>query len=92
MALQLKPLHPVFVAEASGLDLTQPLADADVRAINAAMNRYGGRGSGAPPAGRWKSIRSTSPGSCQRTCPCAAHSEATVRPSAAGIIVLSVTS
>lgn len=40
MSLQLKPLHPVFVAEASGLDLTQPLADADVRAINAAMNKY----------------------------------------------------
>lgn len=40
MSLQLKPLHPVFVAEASGLDLTQPLSDADVRAINAAMNEY----------------------------------------------------
>jgi alpha-ketoglutarate-dependent 2,4-dichlorophenoxyacetate dioxygenase len=40
MSLQLKPLHRVFVAEASGLDLTQPLADADVRAINAAMNEY----------------------------------------------------
>ena len=38
MPLQLKPLHPVFVAEASGIDLTQPLAPADVRAINAAMN------------------------------------------------------
>jgi hypothetical protein len=24
MGLMLKPLHPVFVAEASGLDLTQP--------------------------------------------------------------------
>jgi alpha-ketoglutarate-dependent 2,4-dichlorophenoxyacetate dioxygenase len=40
MALQLKPLHSVFVAEASGIDLTKPLADADVRAINAAMNEY----------------------------------------------------
>ncbi|MDP3613918.1 MAG: TauD/TfdA family dioxygenase, partial [Rubrivivax sp.] len=40
MSLQLKPLHPVFVAEASGLDLTQPLSDQDVRAINAAMNDY----------------------------------------------------
>lgn len=41
MPITLHPLHPHFVAEASGLDLTQPLADADVRAINAAMNRYG---------------------------------------------------
>lgn len=40
-SLHLQALHPHFVAEASGLDLTQPLADADVRAINAAMNRYG---------------------------------------------------
>lgn len=40
MTLQLKPLHPLFVAEASGIDLTQPLALADVKAINAAMNQY----------------------------------------------------
>src|ERR1700712_4851638 len=40
MPLQLKPLHPVFAAQASGIDLTQPVADADVRAINAAMNQY----------------------------------------------------
>jgi alpha-ketoglutarate-dependent 2,4-dichlorophenoxyacetate dioxygenase len=40
MPLQLNPLHPVFAAEASGIDLTQPVADADVRAINAAMNQY----------------------------------------------------
>ncbi|RYF35769.1 MAG: TauD/TfdA family dioxygenase, partial [Comamonadaceae bacterium] len=40
MTLQLKPLHSVFAAEASGVDLTKPLADADVRAINAAMNEY----------------------------------------------------
>ncbi|MFL6694413.1 MAG: TauD/TfdA dioxygenase family protein [Ramlibacter sp.] len=40
MPLQLTPLHPVFAAEASGIDLTQPLAPADVRAINAAMNQY----------------------------------------------------
>ena len=40
MPLQLKPLHSVFVAEASGIDLTKPLADADVRAINAAMNEH----------------------------------------------------
>jgi len=41
MSLRLKPLHPVFVAEASGIDLTRPLAPADVRAINAAMNEHG---------------------------------------------------
>lgn len=40
MPLQLKPLHPVFAAEAGGIDLTQPLSDADARAINAAMNEF----------------------------------------------------
>ena len=40
MSLQLKPLHPLFVAEASGIDITRPLADAEVRQINAAMNQY----------------------------------------------------
>jgi alpha-ketoglutarate-dependent 2,4-dichlorophenoxyacetate dioxygenase len=40
MALQLKPLHPVFAAEASGIDITQPLAPRDVAAINAGMNQY----------------------------------------------------
>ena len=40
MALTLNPLHPVFVAEASGIDLTKPLARADACAINAAMNKY----------------------------------------------------
>lgn len=39
-SLQLKPIHPVFGAEASGLDLTRPLAPEDVRAINAAMNEH----------------------------------------------------
>jgi alpha-ketoglutarate-dependent 2,4-dichlorophenoxyacetate dioxygenase len=40
MSLQLKPLHPLFVAEASGIDLTRPLTDAEVRQINAGMNEY----------------------------------------------------
>jgi alpha-ketoglutarate-dependent 2,4-dichlorophenoxyacetate dioxygenase len=40
MGLILKPLHPVFAAEASGLDLAAPLAHADACAINAAMNRF----------------------------------------------------
>ena len=38
--LRLKPLHDVFAAEASGIDLTKPLAPATARAINAAMNDY----------------------------------------------------
>jgi alpha-ketoglutarate-dependent 2,4-dichlorophenoxyacetate dioxygenase len=41
MTLVLKPLHPVFVAEATGLDLTKPISRADACAINAAMNQYG---------------------------------------------------
>lgn len=40
MTLKLKPLHDVFVAEASGIDLTRPLTDAQVKEINAAMNQY----------------------------------------------------
>jgi len=40
VSLTLKPLHRVFAAEASGIDLTQPLSPADVRAINAAMNEH----------------------------------------------------
>lgn len=40
MPLQLQPLHPVFAAEASGIDLTQPLSDVDRRAINQAMNDH----------------------------------------------------
>jgi alpha-ketoglutarate-dependent 2,4-dichlorophenoxyacetate dioxygenase len=40
MALTLKPLHPVFVAEASGIDLSRPLTRDDACAINAAMNQY----------------------------------------------------
>ena len=40
MSLHLKPLHPVFAAEAAGIDLTAPLSDANRRAINAAMNQY----------------------------------------------------
>ena len=41
MTLALKPLHPLFVAEASGVDLARPLEDAAVRAIEAAMDRFG---------------------------------------------------
>ena len=40
MSLTLKPLHPVFAAEASGVDLTRPIAPDTARAINAAMNEH----------------------------------------------------
>ncbi|NDZ11982.1 2,4-dichlorophenoxyacetate dioxygenase [Variovorax sp. WS11] len=40
MSLRLKPLHSLFVAEASGIDITRPLSDTEVRQINAAMNEY----------------------------------------------------
>jgi alpha-ketoglutarate-dependent 2,4-dichlorophenoxyacetate dioxygenase len=40
MALTLRPLHPVFAAEATGLDLTRPLAPAEVAEIVAAMDRH----------------------------------------------------
>src|SRR3954469_16977590 len=41
MTLKLEPLHPVFAAQASGLDLTQPLSIQQVKEVNAAMNEYG---------------------------------------------------
>jgi len=40
MSLQLRPLHPLFAAEASGVDLRRPLDDATVRAIEEAMDRH----------------------------------------------------
>lgn len=40
MSLRLKPLHPLFVAEASGIDIARPLSDTEVRQINGAMNEY----------------------------------------------------
>jgi len=40
MALALKPLHALFVAEAGGVDLRRPLDPADIAAIDAAMDRY----------------------------------------------------
>ncbi|NYE26168.1 TauD/TfdA dioxygenase family protein [Pigmentiphaga litoralis] len=41
MSLQLTPLTQGFAAEATGIDITQPLDDAQVRAIEAAMDQYG---------------------------------------------------
>jgi len=40
MSLQLKPMHPVFVAEAYGVDIRQPLPADAVRQIDEAMNEY----------------------------------------------------
>jgi alpha-ketoglutarate-dependent 2,4-dichlorophenoxyacetate dioxygenase len=40
MPLELQPLHPLFAAAASGIDLHRPLAPEDARAIEAAMDRY----------------------------------------------------
>lgn len=40
MALKLEPLHPLFAAKASGIDLTQPLTPDLVDAINEAMDEY----------------------------------------------------
>ena len=40
MTIKLQSLHPVFAAEASGIDLAHPLPLADVKAINAAMNKH----------------------------------------------------
>jgi alpha-ketoglutarate-dependent 2,4-dichlorophenoxyacetate dioxygenase len=40
MPLTLRPLHPLFVAEATGVDLARKLPAEDVQAIVAAMDRY----------------------------------------------------
>jgi alpha-ketoglutarate-dependent 2,4-dichlorophenoxyacetate dioxygenase len=40
MALTLKPLHPVFAAEVSGVNLRNPLDEAGIAEIDAAMDQY----------------------------------------------------
>ncbi len=40
MAIEIRPLHPLFVGEVSGVDITRPLARADVAAIEGGMDRY----------------------------------------------------
>ena len=40
MSLQFEPLHPLFAARASGLDLSQPLGAETIQAINEAMNLH----------------------------------------------------
>jgi alpha-ketoglutarate-dependent 2,4-dichlorophenoxyacetate dioxygenase len=39
--LHFEPLHPLFAAEASGIDITRPLDAEQVHAIEAGMDRYG---------------------------------------------------
>ncbi|HKK30186.1 MAG TPA: TauD/TfdA family dioxygenase [Alphaproteobacteria bacterium] len=40
MALEIRPLHPVFAGEVSGIDLTRPLTPEQVAALEAGMDRY----------------------------------------------------
>lgn len=40
MAIAIRPLHPLFVGEVSGADLTKPLSREDVAVIEAGMDRY----------------------------------------------------
>lgn len=40
MVLKIEQIHPLFAANASGVDLSQPLSSQDVDAINAAMDKY----------------------------------------------------
>ncbi|HBK07179.1 MAG TPA: 2,4-dichlorophenoxyacetate dioxygenase [Acetobacteraceae bacterium] len=41
MSITVKPLHTVFVAGVTGLDLREPLTDGTVAAVEAAINQYG---------------------------------------------------
>ena len=40
MSVSIRQIHPVFVGEVSGVDITQPLTRDDVAAIEAGMDRY----------------------------------------------------
>jgi alpha-ketoglutarate-dependent 2,4-dichlorophenoxyacetate dioxygenase len=40
MAIQIRQVHPVFVGEVSGVDITRPISRDDVAAIEAGMDRY----------------------------------------------------
>ena len=40
MSISIRQIHPVFVGEVSGIDITTPLAPAEVAAIEAGMDRY----------------------------------------------------
>lgn len=40
MTIAIRQIHPVFVGEVSGIDITRPLAADEVKAIDAAMDHY----------------------------------------------------
>jgi len=40
VTIEIRQIHPVFVGEVSGIDITRPLAPDDVAAIDAGMDRY----------------------------------------------------
>ena len=40
MPVQIRPLHPLFVGEVSGVDIAKPLTAADVAALEAGMDKY----------------------------------------------------
>ena len=40
MPISIRQIHPVFVGEVSGIDITKPLTPQDVAAIEAGMDRY----------------------------------------------------
>jgi alpha-ketoglutarate-dependent 2,4-dichlorophenoxyacetate dioxygenase len=40
MSVSIRQIHPVFVGEVSGIDISQPLSREDVAAIEAGMDRY----------------------------------------------------
>ena len=41
MTISIRQIHPVFIGEVSGVDLSKPLAQPEVAAIEAGMDRYG---------------------------------------------------
>jgi len=40
MSISIRPIHPVFAGEVSGIDISQRLAAGEVAAIEAGMDRY----------------------------------------------------
>jgi alpha-ketoglutarate-dependent 2,4-dichlorophenoxyacetate dioxygenase len=40
MTVSIRQIHPVFVGEVSGLDITRPISPAEVAAVEAGMDRY----------------------------------------------------
>ncbi len=40
MSLSIRQIHPVFVGEVSGIDISTPISPEEVAAIEAGMDRY----------------------------------------------------